>query len=257
MSTLDDGRSFTSVELACGSVCIGDLHLDAADAACVDGLTRFLERERAAPALVILGDLFEAWVGPAHARLAGARRVFELLASWTNARRELHVVPGNRDFLLGADFERATGARLHRRGFVAALAAERTLVLHGDELCTLDVAYQRMKRVLRSAPITALAPRLPAALALAAARRLRAKSVRSVAAKPRAETAQQESEVRALAAAVGADCVLVGHAHVFRDQRLPNGPRWIVVDAFGGARDVARVGETGRWVVGGSAGEPA
>ncbi|MCK6446279.1 MAG: UDP-2,3-diacylglucosamine hydrolase [Planctomycetes bacterium] len=257
MPAPDGGRPLAAVELARGSVCIGDLHLDASDAACADPLARFLERESEAPALVILGDLFEAWVGPAHAKLAGARRVLDVLAAWTRGRRELHVVPGNRDFLLGEDFERATGARLHPHGFVARLPAETTLVLHGDELCTLDVAYQRLKRVLRSAPIAALAPRLPAPLALAAARRLRAKSVRAVALKPRAETAQQESEVRARAAAAGADCVLVGHAHVFRDERLVDGPRWIVVDAFGGARDVARVGEGGGWVVGASSGASA
>jgi UDP-2,3-diacylglucosamine hydrolase len=241
------------VTFARGALCIGDLHLDAGDAACAETLVRFLERERNAPALVILGDLFEAWVGPAHARLPGARATVEALAHWTRAGRALHVVPGNRDFLLGEAFERASGARLHPSGFVARLLGERTLIVHGDELCTLDVRYQRMKRVLRSTAVTALAPRLPSALALAVARRLRARSVRAVAAKPSAETAQQPGEVERLAREVGADCVLVGHAHVFRDQRLAGGARWIVLDAFGGARDVAEAGADGAWSVRGSA----
>ncbi|MBI5432235.1 MAG: UDP-2,3-diacylglucosamine diphosphatase [Planctomycetes bacterium] len=245
------------IEVRVGALCIGDLHLDASDAACAHALRDFLGRHRTAPALVILGDLFEAWVGPAHARLVGAQRVLATLREWTSAGRALHLIPGNRDFLLGADFEAACGARVHPRGALARSSHERALLIHGDELCTLDVGYQRLKRILRSAPMLALAPRLPSPLALAVAKRLRTRSVRAVAAKPSAETAQQPDEVRRQALAAGVETVLCGHAHAFRDEQLPAGPRWVVVDAFGGARDVAVVGEAGRWVVGGSRGDRA
>ncbi|MCE9594943.1 MAG: UDP-2,3-diacylglucosamine diphosphatase [Planctomycetes bacterium] len=240
------------IELAVGACCIGDLHLDAARGDCVEPLRAFLATQSRAPALVILGDLFEAWVGPAHGRLPGAARVLAELAAWTARGAELHVIPGNRDFLLGADFERVTGARVHPHGFVANSTNERALLIHGDELCTLDVGYQRLKRVLRSRPLLALAPRLPSSFALAVAKRLRSKSVTAVAAKPSAETAQQPDEVRRLASEAHVPTLVCGHAHVFRDEALADGPRWIVLDAFGGVRDVAVVGEDGRWVVRGS-----
>src|SRR5262245_28625976 len=99
------------IQLAEGSICIGDLHLDPSRPESADELAAFLARRADAPTLVVLGDLFEAWIGPAHARLPGAARVIAALRDWSDGGRALHLVPGNRDFLLGDDFERATGAR--------------------------------------------------------------------------------------------------------------------------------------------------
>lgn len=250
-------QSWPRIELERGALCVGDLHLDASSPSSGRPLEEFLAREARAPALVVLGDLFETWVGPAHAELAGARAVLATLARWSQAGRALHLVPGNRDFLLGEDFERACGARVHARGCIARLGAGSTLLIHGDELCTLDLGYQRLKRVLRSAPLLALAPRVPSSLALALARRLRARSVRAIAAKPSSQKEQQTDEVRRLALAAGADTLLCGHAHAYRDQALAGGPRWIVLDAFGGPRDVGEVADGGRWLVRGSAGPAA
>ena len=52
---------------------------------------------------------------------------------------------GNRDFLLGERFEQATGARLLPEQHVVTLGGARTLLLHGDELCTADIEYQRYR----------------------------------------------------------------------------------------------------------------
>jgi UDP-2,3-diacylglucosamine hydrolase len=236
----------SEIELAPGALAIGDLHLDASRADDARAFERFLDDARDAPALVILGDLFEAWVGPAHAELAGARAVLDALARWTSRGAKLEFVPGNRDFLLGEDFERATRARVHARGFVGRSSGARILFVHGDELCTLDRGYQRLKSVLRSAPIGWIAPRVPRNLSLALARRLRTASVRAVASKPPAEKEQQAGEARRLAVLHGASAIVCGHAHRFRDEALEGGVRWIVLDAFGGERDLARVGEAGR-----------
>lgn len=233
------------VRLGPGALFIADLHVDARDEAAAARFADFLSRARGAPRLVILGDLFEAWVGPAHVRLAGARAVHAALRAFADAGAAIDFVPGNRDFLLGRDFERACGARVHPHGFVGLLDGGRMLAIHGDELCTLDRAYQRMKSVLRSAPVTWLAPRLPAPLALAAAQRLRRTSVRAVADKPPAEKAQQPGEVVRLARAHRAETVLCGHAHDFRDEPVAPGVRWIVLDAFGGRRDVLEVDRQG------------
>jgi cytidylate kinase len=43
-----------------------------------------------------------------------------------------------------------------------------------------------------------------------------------------------------------------GHAHRFRRESLPGGARWTVLDAFGGARDLLCVSETGELVAGSS-----
>jgi len=234
--------------LPSATVCIADLHLDPAQDERIAGFQRWLsglEAER----LLILGDLFDVWVGPAQARLAGARDVLAALAELTARGTAVDVVPGNRDFLLGRRFEAQTGARLHPDGFVAELASgERVLFLHGDELCTLDVGYQRMKRVLRSRPIRALALCLPLACARWAAARLRNASKQAVPRKPPEEKAMQPAACRQFAREHAADTVVCGHAHAFRDESLAEGPRWIVLDAWGGTRAALRASATGDWL---------
>ena len=79
------------VELRPGTLVIGDLHLDVELA---DSLARFetwLERTRGAPRLVILGDLFEYWVGPAQGTLPGAKRVTGALRLWDNMWNDEYV----------------------------------------------------------------------------------------------------------------------------------------------------------------------
>ncbi len=235
-----------SIDLSAGALVISDLHLDAASAGGHAAFLGFLRAARGRPTLLILGDLFDAWVGPAHSRLPGAEVVIRALRDLSDGGTSIWLVPGNRDFLLDDRFSCATGVQLCPDGTLASgLGAGRALFIHGDELCTLDRAYQRLKRIVRSAPARWLAPRLPDALALGLARRLRGASKAAVAHKPAATKRQQAGEVELRAAAAGA-CVLVcGHAHEFRDERLPSGTRWVVLDAFGGPRDLIVVGAEG------------
>jgi UDP-2,3-diacylglucosamine hydrolase len=155
------------------------------------------------------------------------------------------VVPGNRDFLLDAKFERASGARVRHDGLIGETErGTRVLFLHGDELSTLDRGHMRLRRFLRSRGLRFVALHLlPRSLALALARRLRRASRSAVAAKPMAHMALQPSACLEHARAHDASVVVCGHAHVFQDVSLPEGPRWLVVDAFGGERDTLEVGD--------------
>jgi len=249
-------QDLPEVELAPGTLFVGDLHLDLEDAAAVDAFVAWLGGLEAdsTPRLVILGDLFEYWLGPAHQRSAAGQRVQRALRERVDAGVAVDVLHGNRDFMLDAEFERASGATVYPLGFIGRLGSgERVLVLHGDELCTLDHAYQRLRRVIRSAPVRALGARLPASAGRALARRLRRTSRSAVDAKPAAEKAQQESACRQLCAAADAAALVCGHVHRFRDEALPDGPRWMVVDHFGGVHDAVRVVPDGS-LVSGSAG---
>lgn len=244
-----------ALELAPGTRFVGDLHLivdeDADWGASEAGgpvqeRARFLEfldecRASGAPGLVILGDLFEYWFGPAQADSPGGQAVLDALAAATGAGLAIHLVPGNRDFLLGRSFSKRTGVQLHPRGFVAESSGRRWVIVHGDELCTLDHGYLRLRRVLRSPPVRGLAPRLPSAAGRAVARRLRRASRRALATKPKAEAEQQWSAVEELCGKHRAEGLICGHAHRFRDDRqTPDGQplEWWVVDAFGHGRDL-------------------
>lgn len=57
---------------------------------------------------------------------------------------------GNRDFLLGERFCAATGAELLADPTVTEIGGAKTLLMHGDTLCTDDVEYQNWRRTARS-----------------------------------------------------------------------------------------------------------
>lgn len=233
-------HALAEIPLAPGTLCIADLHLDVASADGGDELVRFLGKLAGVPRLVILGDLFDVWVGPAQATMPGAPAVLDALKQLTHAGTAVDLVPGNRDFLLDRSFEERTRVRLHAEGFVGIQGARRILFVHGDTLCTRDLAYQRLRRVLRSKPVGWLAPRMPLSIGTRVARRLRRASVRAVAAKlPEEKSIQREAVVDAARAARCATLVC-GHAHAFRDETLEGGLRFLVLDAFGGPRDVLR-----------------
>ena len=242
--------SLPETDFTAGTLFIGDLHLDAAVPESCTDFSAWLRSIAGCPRLVILGDLFDAWVGPAHARLAGAGAVLKALADLHQGGTAIDLIPGNRDFLLGADFEARTGSSMRALGLIGRLpgsggTAGRVLCVHGDELCTLDLAYQRLKRTLRSRPVRWLAPRMPDAAALWVARRLRGASRQALAHKPPASKAQQISAVLELAAGQECGLLVCGHAHLFRDEQTAGGVRWMVVDAFGGRRDVLHVSPEG------------
>lgn len=127
---------------------ISDLHLSAERPAPTALFLDFLrERASRAHALYILGDLFEVWIGddaihPAYPPVLSALR--ELAA-----RVPVHVMHGNRDFLMGDAFAQSSGCRLLAEPAVIELNGERTLLMHGDVLCTDDVEYQRFRAHVR------------------------------------------------------------------------------------------------------------
>lgn len=128
---------------------ISDLHLDASRPAITALFLEFLEGEaREAEALYILGDLFEAWVGDDEdGELADAVR--GRLRRLVEAGVALGLMRGNRDFLFGPRFAADCGARLLADPCVLVLAGEPTLLMHGDLLCSDDLAYQSFRRQVR------------------------------------------------------------------------------------------------------------
>ena len=199
--------------MAARTLLAADLHLDPARPATTALATRFVESARGARALWLLGDLFEAWIGDdafdavADAPIRGfADALGELAASGT----AVHLMHGNRDFLLGDAFAARVGATLHREDeTLVELGAERTLLLHGDTLCTGDLEYQRLRPLVRSAPWQAeqLAKGVDERLGLA--RALRADGGRDDV--PIVDV--DPATVEARFAATGATLMVHGHVH--------------------------------------------
>jgi UDP-2,3-diacylglucosamine hydrolase len=127
---------------------LSDLHLSAQTPRTLDALASHLRHGRA-DALLILGDLFEVWVGDDQRSRPFERGCTALLREASRSRR-LAFMPGNRDFLLGARM--ADEAGLERLADPTVLVAwgRRWLLSHGDALCLDDTAYQRWRRETRS-----------------------------------------------------------------------------------------------------------
>lgn len=130
---------------------ISDLHLADDRPAANERFIDFLERQAAAAhSLYILGDLFEYWIGdddldaPFNAIIAG------LLRKLVQQGVAVYFMQGNRDFLVGEAFARATGVTLLGDPAVVEIGNERTLLAHGDTLCTDDHDYQAWRRTARS-----------------------------------------------------------------------------------------------------------
>ena len=157
---------------------IADLHLDPERPAITELFGRFLDTEaRDADALYILGDLFEAWVGDDDPSVAGAY-VADRMKALTDSGVPAYFIRGNRDFLLGHDYAQRCGIAVLHDPAVIDLHGRPTLILHGDLLCTDDIAYQQFRAQTRAPRWQAqlLAQPLQARLAFAAQARAASKA---------------------------------------------------------------------------------
>jgi UDP-2,3-diacylglucosamine hydrolase len=98
-------------------------------------------------ALYILGDLFEYWVGDDDDN-PFIQDMVSALAQFS-ARTPLHVMRGNRDFLLGAGFAARSGAQLLEDPALLERGGRRYLLSHGDALCRDDLPYQQFRALSR------------------------------------------------------------------------------------------------------------
>ena len=184
---------------------LSDLHLAPERTAAAAAFHAFARGPaRDAAAVYIMGDLFDAWVGDDQCREPFARAVVESLRGLRDAGVALYIARGNRDFLLGERFARAAGATLLGEKTVVEMAGTPTLLTHGDELCTDDVAYQRFRAWSRDPRRQRRLLRLPYPVRVWIAAWLRRGS--------RAATARKAEAIRDVNAAAV--------EHAFRDSRV-------------------------------------
>ncbi|MCA8926226.1 MAG: hypothetical protein KDD82_30745 [Planctomycetes bacterium] len=159
----------------------GDVHLDPRDAVRAELFLAFLRAARAsADRLVLLGDLFDYWIGPAHARRCAYAPVVAALEEATAAGFPVDFVCGNRDFL-GPGELRSLGLTVHGDAVVYARGAQRSVVTHGDLLVSGDRSYKRYRRCVRSALFRFGYWLVPSFVRLAVAHLLRGASERKLA----------------------------------------------------------------------------
>jgi len=212
---------------------ISDLHLSEERPEANERFFGFIEGEAAsADALYVLGDLFEYWIGdddlddPFNAVIAG---FFRRLSAGGAA---VHLMHGNRDFLLAERFCRATGSTLLSDPTVIG----DTLLMHGDTLCTDDLDYQNWRRTARSSAWQAEFLGKSVAERRQAVRGLREKSKEVIQAKPAEIMDVNEEAVREAFRRHGVRRLVHGHTHRAGHHRLVVGgqerERWVLPDWY-------------------------
>ncbi|WP_339493700.1 UDP-2,3-diacylglucosamine diphosphatase [Pseudomonas sp. EA_35y_Pfl1_P108] len=132
-------------------------------------------RARGAQALYILGDFFEAWIGD-DGMTPFQRSICAALRELSDSGTPIFIMHGNRDFLIGKAFCTAAGATLLKDPSVVQLRGEPVLLMHGDSLCTRDVGYMKLRRILRNPILLFILRHLPLRTRHKLARKLRSES---------------------------------------------------------------------------------
>ena len=195
---------------------ISDLHLDGARPDITSQFLEFLQQEAVtAERLYILGDLFEAWIGDDDPD-PDKKRVREALRTLTQRGVPCFVMHGNRDFLIGKQFEADTGVELIDDGTVVNLYGRQVLLMHGDTLCTDDHAYQRLRRIVRNPFVQWILRRLSLAQRLQLAAKMRAGSKAHIESVDRSTPYIMDVNAQAVVETLrrfGVDCLIHGHTH--------------------------------------------
>ena len=124
---------------------ISDLHLSPERPQTIQAFLHFLQGDAlGAERLYILGDLFEFWIGDDAAKLLGAETVLKAMKG-VSKHVDCFFIAGNRDFLVRDGFSAHSGFNILPDESIIDLYGTRTLILHGDSLCTDDVAHQEFR----------------------------------------------------------------------------------------------------------------
>lgn len=217
---------------------IADLHLAEERPQAIGRFFHFLDTLAAeSDALYILGDLFEYWVGDDDPDAPVAREAAKKIKSLTASGTPVYFMHGNRDFLLAQRYADSCGMTLLNDPVVLDLYGTRTLLTHGDTLCTDDRNYQRYRSLVRNRLVRAILLALPLRLRHALARSARSGSERAKMGKPPvimdvnrdavADTFRQSATLRMI------------HGHTHRPARHAtvidgqNRERWVLPDWYG------------------------
>ncbi len=192
---------------------ISDLHLEQERPDISRAFLHFLDtRARQAEALYILGDFFEVWIGD-DAMTPFQRGIAEALRRLSDSGTRIYLMHGNRDFLLGKAFCREAGCTLLGDPHVVSFNGESALLMHGDSLCTLDIGYQKMRRLLRNPLSLFILRNLPLNTRHKLARKLRSESRSQTRMKASDIVDVTPEEVQRVMAQYGVKTLIHGHTH--------------------------------------------
>jgi UDP-2,3-diacylglucosamine hydrolase len=207
---------------------ISDLHLQASETATFEAWRDYMANTPA-DAVLILGDLFEVWVGDDAVDQDPFLQSCAEVLRHTSQRTQVAFMPGNRDFLVGQRFLYGCGVQPLSDPCVLEFETRKILLSHGDALCLGDSDYQIFRALVRDGVWQRDFLAKPLKERLDLARGMRAMSESQ---KERNKVFADADPAMALAWMnwASADCLVHGHTHQPADHPLGNGQRHVLSD---------------------------
>jgi len=229
---------------------VADLHLAPDHPRTLQAFETYLQ-EGAADHVLLLGDVFEVWVGDDARAFPFERALLDLLQRAAR-RRTLAFMPGNRDFLFGTRLLAELGMSALPDPCCLHAAGQRWLLAHGDAQCLADHGYQAYRAQVRSRGWQDAFLARPLAQRVELARAMREESMRVQREPARAAADLDAPACRALLASCGAREMIHGHTHRPGVHDLGGGLRrhvlsdWDLDDAHAPRAEVLRLVPDGR-----------
>jgi UDP-2,3-diacylglucosamine hydrolase len=208
-------------------VVISDLHLDAEEPATLRAFLHFIDDlldSDECGALIVLGDLFEVWIGDDAPRDMASGLVSDAFRTLDQAGKAVYFMHGNRDFLLGTKFAKKNRCTLLPESAVLVYQGHRIALAHGDALCTDDVPYQAFRAQVRSSAWQSTFLGQPLAERVRLARDMRDASERNK--QTAGFTDINRPAALALMQAHNAPTLIHGHTHEGKSHRVAGLPKW-------------------------------
>lgn len=207
---------------------ISDLHLNFYSQDRNQLFLRFLQQAlRDCDEVVIVGDLFDLWLGWRQLTFSYQRPILERMQELAANGLRIDYVEGNRDY--GATNYRGSIFRnVSALGMLRNWGSQKVYFEHGDLINTRDRQYRAWRQLSKNPVSLWLLGHLPAVILLRMANSLEKGMKRS---NLKYKTAYPESEVRNFyqhKANQGSTIIVVGHFHEERKMVLPNHDRSVL-----------------------------
>ena len=196
------------------TIVIADAHLDGVNAQlhCFASLLESLREQKIAD-LVLLGDIFNFWIGTSKMTLPCHSAVVRLLTTLKERGIRLIYIEGNRDYFLARQFLHAPFHAISSEGIHIEIAGKQWYFSHGDLVNIHDWSYRSWRSLSRNAWLFAIFNAMPQMMAIRLANgieaHLRGTNARH---KSRFPAAACDEYARSLWSQ-GIDMIVLGHFH--------------------------------------------
>lgn len=162
-------------------------------------------------ALYILGDFFDYWLGDDD----NNEFIQEIKLNLKEFSKStlVYFKGGNHDFAVGRRFAKETGINLIKDMHTIQVGTNTILLSHGDTFCTLDIAYQKMKKILQNPVTIFIGKLLPLRTRYKIKEMLEHKSGEQTNTKPQHIYHVVDETIIQYAHKAGANIVIHGHTH--------------------------------------------